>query len=231
MQITGKPSDPNIIASPRVNLGIVEVTSGQTGAVIILNTGQTQALEVSGITTSGLNTSRFTIDSFPASIVPGESGDIRLGFDAKLQAGLYQAVLEFATNDPDLACCKLKSWSEPRTSLALSLISPSVMLPGANPFKVSSSDGFSGNVLTGDGSAFLGVAEIATGTALQVADGVPARVTEEHLNTLGEMSVSLWVQANIIDAAPHTLLGNGEPPAPSLPLILLDGNLSWFVDT
>ncbi len=230
VEVAGKPSDPNIIAAPRINLGKLGVTPGQTGSVTILNTGESEDLTITGVTLSGDNPGNFTVTSFPNQIAPGESGEVQLGFDARLQPGRYQTVLEIATNDPDLAVLNVEV-----TVGAEDIAGPIAHFSlddavGSDVVQGISANGLTGTVDTTAGVATLGVEGLATGTALQVADGGFVRVFDEALNAIDAFSISMWVRADVVDAAAQTLVAQGEPPAPTVGLILLGGDLQWFVD-
>ncbi len=230
VETAGKPSDPNIIAAPRVNLGKLAVTPNQPASVRLLNTGETQPLEIASVEITGADAGHFTVAGFPAAIAAGGEGTIDLLFDAELRVGLFQAVLEVATNDPDVPLTRIEI-----TAGGVDLAGPVAHFPldeteGATEVQGISSNGLLGTIEPGDGSATLGADGFPAGTGLEVAGGGALRVFHDAIGALEELSVSMWVRAESTDDTPQTLFGKGEPPSPNIALILQGGNLAWFIE-
>ncbi len=71
-------------------------------ALTIINDGEDEILEVTGLTLSGANKDSFSLSAdLPLSIDPGQSVDIDINFDPDGELGLFEAVLEIASNDDD----------------------------------------------------------------------------------------------------------------------------------
>ena len=214
VETAGKPSDPNIIASPRVNLGKLAVTPGQAASVRILNTGDSKPLTISRVDVTGADSDHFTVVDFPSSISPGDEGTIDLLFDAKLRASLFQALLEVTTDDPDVPLTKIEI-----TVGGVDLAGPVAHFPldeaaGSTEVRGISSNGLMGTIEPADGSATLGAEGLATGTSLRVTDGGAMRVADEVIADLPEISVSMWIRAEATGGGPQTLFAKGEPPFP-----------------
>ncbi|MEM7387309.1 MAG: LamG-like jellyroll fold domain-containing protein, partial [Verrucomicrobiota bacterium] len=230
VETAGKASDPNVIASPRVNLGQLPVTPGQEASVRLLNTGESLPLEISNVSVSGPDAANFTVAGFPASIEPGGEGEIQLAFDAMLRSGLFQAVIEVETNDPDLPLTKIEVLVG-----GVDVAGPIAHFPldeaeGSTELQGISSNGLSGTLETDGGTATLGAEGLATGTALQVGGAGALRVQAEEIAAPEAFSVSMWVNIDAVGAVPQTLFAKGEPPTPNLALITTGGNVAWFID-
>jgi hypothetical protein len=87
--------DPGIAVDPVPpfsNNGVAD-----TYTITFSNPGATQALDVSGVTLTGLDADFFTVESFTASVAPGGSGSIEVGF-TPAGSGTYQAELVIASD-------------------------------------------------------------------------------------------------------------------------------------
>ncbi|MEM9480755.1 MAG: choice-of-anchor D domain-containing protein [Verrucomicrobiota bacterium] len=90
--------DPELIVPAFVQLQPTEQNGGATQRTItITNTGATQNLAISGVSFSGTSAFKFSNATFPASLSPGQSGDIQFTFTPG-STGLSSAVLTVSSN-------------------------------------------------------------------------------------------------------------------------------------
>ena len=183
----GKPSDPNIIASPRVNLGPLAVSPAQEVSVRLLNTGASQSLNISDVSLGGADQSHFTVTSFPRSILLGEEGFIELLFDAKLRSGPFQASLSVATDDPDVPTTQIELTAVgeylagPVAHFSLDEAANTTTLAGV------STNALSASVEVAEGSVCLGVEGLASGSAVEIAGNGSIRIGDEAITELDEV--------------------------------------------
>lgn len=225
----GKPSDPNIIASPRVNLGLLAVTPAQSVSVRVLNTGASQSLNLSNVSVSGQDESHFTVTSFPQSILPGEEGFIDLLFDAELRSGPFEATLAVASDDPDVPTTQIEL-----TAVGVDLAGPVAHFSLDEPLDATTLAGISKNTLSAsvevaEGAVSLGVEGLVSGSAAAISGNGSIRIADESVTELDALSVALWVNVDAVGAAAQTLFAKGDPPSPNIALITLGGDLAWFV--
>ena len=179
---------------------------------------------------SGINPDNFSVANFTNSILPSEEGSIDLLFDAKLQSGLFQAVLQVSTNDPDVPVTQIEI-----TAGGVDLAGPIAHFPldeaaGSSEVRGISSNGLVGTIEAGEGSATLGAEGLASGTSIQLEGGGSVRVFGEAIASLSEISVSMWVHTDATGDAPQTFFAKGEPPAPNIALITQGGDVAWFIE-
>ena len=92
----------------------------QTFNIPFSNEGNTGNLTVTSVTPGGATESAFTVNNFTASVAPGQSGNVELGFEPT-GGGLYEATLTIASND---------SISPARTvTLSVNVADPTVTAP------------------------------------------------------------------------------------------------------
>ncbi len=88
--------EPLLIVAPAVvfdNNGVP-----QTFSIPFFNDGSAETLTVASVTPGGFDVDVFTVDGFTASVAPGESGSIELGF-TPFGSGVYEAELLVVSND------------------------------------------------------------------------------------------------------------------------------------
>jgi len=102
------PIDPLLQIENSLNLTLDG--SVQTIDIPVANLGATQNLTLSTPTFSGTNAAAFSLLSSPASLTPGNGGNIQISFNPTGLSGNISASLDFTTNDP----------SQPSVSVALS---------------------------------------------------------------------------------------------------------------
>ncbi|MDG1670976.1 MAG: lamin tail domain-containing protein [Akkermansiaceae bacterium] len=102
------PIDPLLQIESSLNLTLDG--SVQTVDIPVANLGATQNLTLSTPTFSGPNSAAFSLLSSPASISPGNGGNIQISFNPTGLSGNISASLDFTTNDT----------SQPSVSVALS---------------------------------------------------------------------------------------------------------------
>ena len=97
------PDDPNLVVASDFSFGDLDQGQGPyTKALTITNDGEDEILEVTGLTLSGANKDSFSLSAdLPLNLDPGQSVDIDLNFDPDGEMGLFEAVLEIASNDDD----------------------------------------------------------------------------------------------------------------------------------
>ena len=99
---TGRGSgdaDPNLRTR-----SLVELTyDGVDGdfSIPIANVGATQDLNVSGATIGGTNAANFSVVTVPGPIAPGTSADLACNFDPMGAAGVFEATIDIASDDPE----------------------------------------------------------------------------------------------------------------------------------
>jgi len=71
-----------------------------TRTVTVRNTGTTQALTLSSVVPEGADAARFSVPSFPDSIIPGGQGIITLNFTSGGASGCWFSWLRIHSNDP-----------------------------------------------------------------------------------------------------------------------------------
>ncbi len=92
--------DPEIATAGELDFGVLPVgTLGADASLTVENLGAAADLEISAVTVTGTNAAQFTIDSFPAAIAAGGTGDIEVSFDPAGIDGGFSAQLEIASND------------------------------------------------------------------------------------------------------------------------------------
>ena len=103
VSVPPKPDDPNLVVVSDFSFGDLEQGQGPySKALTITNDGEDEILEVTGLTFSGANKDSFSLSAdLPLSLDPGQSVDIDINFDPDGELGLFEAVLEIASNDDD----------------------------------------------------------------------------------------------------------------------------------
>jgi len=101
--VPAAPDDPNLVVASDFSFGDLDQGQGPyTKALTITNDGEDEILEVTGLTLSGANKDSFSLSAdLPLNLDPGQSVDIDLNFDPDGEMGLFEAVLEIASNDDD----------------------------------------------------------------------------------------------------------------------------------
>ena len=103
VSVPPEPDDPNLVVVSDFSFG--DLAQGQgpySKALTITNDGEDEILEVTGLTFSGANKDSFSLSAdLPLSLDPGQSVDIDINFDPDGELGLFEAVLEIASNDDD----------------------------------------------------------------------------------------------------------------------------------
>jgi hypothetical protein len=103
VSVPPEPDDPNLVVVSDFSFGDLEQGQGPySKALTITNDGEDEILEVTGLTFSGANKDSFSLSAdLPLSLDPGQSVDIDINFDPDGELGLFEAVLEIASNDDD----------------------------------------------------------------------------------------------------------------------------------
>ncbi len=84
------PADPDLDAPASFDFGSADASEATVdGQFTVTNAGATQMLEISGITFEGGSFMRFDDISFPATLGPGESGDVVLRYTTEGEAGIF----------------------------------------------------------------------------------------------------------------------------------------------
>ena len=104
VSIPAEPDDPNLAVDS--NFSFEDLVQGQgpyTRALTVTNDGEDEILEITALNLSGANQDSFSISAeLPMSIDPGDSIDLEVLFDPDGEIGLFEAVLEIASNDDDV---------------------------------------------------------------------------------------------------------------------------------
>ena len=103
VSVPPEPDDPNLVVASDFAFGDLEQGQGPySKALTITNDGEDEILEVTGLTFSGANKDSFSLSAdLPLNLDPGQSVDIDINFDPDGELGLFEAVLEIASNDDD----------------------------------------------------------------------------------------------------------------------------------
>ena len=103
VSVPPEPDDPNLVVALDFAFGDLEQGQGPySKALTITNDGEDEILEVTGLTFSGANKDSFSLSAdLPLNLDPGQSVDIDINFDPDGELGLFEAVLEIASNDDD----------------------------------------------------------------------------------------------------------------------------------
>ena len=104
VSIPAEPDDPNLAVDSNFSFGdLVQGQGPYTRALTVTNDGEDEILEITALNLSGANQDSFSISAeLPMSIDPGDSIDLEVLFDPDGEIGLFEAVLEIASNDDDV---------------------------------------------------------------------------------------------------------------------------------
>ncbi len=221
--------DPNLVAKSKLGFGQVPSTPATTQILTIRNVGASQDLSITEARVSGINAANFSVGDLPASIPAGERADVEITFDAQGQTGLFQATLEFDSNDP----------GDPtsRTEVTASVINrngPAIHLTLDDATGSSEATDVSGNdrhgtFVDGAGPVSLEETALASGTAAGFENGshvsVPGSALDEPLDSF---AVSCWIKADALPAGLQTLFGKGDAESPTFALLTFGESLAWF---
>lgn len=97
------PSFPSLVAPAAVDLGTVFSDPPAVAAQFTIGNSDLVAtnLTVDSVTFSGPGAAHFTPGAFPATLLPGQSGQVAFTFDSGGILGNYDAIVEIASNDPN----------------------------------------------------------------------------------------------------------------------------------
>ena len=104
VSIPAEPDDPNLAVDSNFSFGdLVQGQGPYTSALTVTNDGEDEILEITALNLSGANQDSFSVSAeLPMSIDPGDSIDLEVLFDPDGEIGLFEAVLEIASNDDDV---------------------------------------------------------------------------------------------------------------------------------
>ncbi|MEM7383739.1 MAG: LamG-like jellyroll fold domain-containing protein, partial [Verrucomicrobiota bacterium] len=222
--------DPALVTTSKSSLGqVTSVPPTHRGSFQIRNLGETQDLTISGITVSGANADRFTVDSFPATIAPGETGEVVYTFDSKGESGGFVAELEITSNaeeDPvrtvevSAAVINLQG---PVAHYHLDEGSPEDPVRDASGRERDGSYAAKGGAISPGEAALAGTA----GTAVRLEGGADISIPVSVFDGFDPISVSMWIQPDEV-ANLQTLVAKGAQ-TPDFAVLLGGGALNWFV--
>lgn len=96
LMLVGVKGDPALVLPPPLTRPLASTTEF---TVPVFNAGPSEVLSVYQATVEGIDADKFTVLDVPGDLAPGESGNIRLAFDAGTATGTVSAVLKVTSND------------------------------------------------------------------------------------------------------------------------------------
>lgn len=134
VMFTVSTPDPFLSAPSELDFGTISALNTEQADIPISNLGATQTLHIDEAALAGFDTDFFTVDSFPATLDPGEDGSIAVTFDPDEFDGDFAASLE-VTSDSGGTAGTLSTINLAATALLDPLIQtpPSVAYPFTLP--------------------------------------------------------------------------------------------------
>lgn len=180
------------VPDPLIDLGPAPVfprilpTASVQSTLTVANDGLTQPLLISGVALSGADAGKFVVDSFPASIAPGSTGDILVSFVPGGQDGNYTATLEITSNDQGVENTVIPVGLQASTDL-LALLSKPLITASATGFNANFGadklfDGTAADFATAGGGAGAPLSQ-AGGTWVELDFGTPVAMDRMILAT------------------------------------------------
>jgi hypothetical protein len=130
LNATSVPDPLIAVLAPPVFPRILPTASVQR-TVTVANDGLTQPLLISAIALAGADAGKFTVDSFPASIAPGSTGEIVVSFVPAGEDGNYSATLEITCNDAGIPDSVIPVALQASTDLLALLSQPAITAAAA----------------------------------------------------------------------------------------------------
>lgn len=165
IQLNSAP-DPDLSVAATFTLPGIPPSTTRQMQIPVTNLGITQPLAISGVSITGPDADKFSLDSFPSSIAAASAGNIAVTFDPDGVEGSFSATLEITCNDEGFE----------GTVVTVNLFASTDLLGVYNhPTIMAASPGFNGdytaaNLFDGTASEFA-TAGAGAGTPLSHANG------------------------------------------------------------
>ncbi len=173
--VTSAP-DPDLSVASAVTFPGVHPSATRQMQIPVNNLGLTQALAISGVTVTGPDSDKFTINSSPTTIPAASAGNIAVTFDPEGVEGNFSAALEITCNDEGFEGTVVTVNLQASTDLLGAYSHPTIMAasPGFNGDYTAANlfDGTAAEFATAGGGAGTPLSQ-ANGTWVELDFGAP----------------------------------------------------------
>ena len=225
--------DPNLRVQTRNVFGELPNASRQTVTLEITNTGQVNALNISGSEITGQDRDNYTVADLPTTVAPGEKAAFSVTFDPMGRAGGFTAFLELTSDDSGDAI----------VSVDLSALIPNANglvahyamddAEGSTQMLDTSGRGRHGDYrTTGTSMVQLGQPALASGTSVNFSLGDSGAAFAEVADTFDpfvDTSISLWFNPEPSAGGVNVMLSKSQQEANGDPFALAYADGAFFV--
>ena len=221
--------DPNLSAPKVIDFGqVASVPPQHSTSFTVRNSGGENTLTISGVEITGLDAGNFTVDSFPASLGPKESGLVEVTFDSKGETGGFSATIQMSSNDASDSVVEVGL-----SAGIINLQGPVAHYPldeAAGETEIRDVSGFNrhGTAEPGNtGTVTLGEAAVGAGTSASFSNGGQVAVPASQFDAFTDFTVSLWMESETLSSTNKSLIGKGDT-SPSFAILVNNGALIWL---
>ena len=233
VMLHGTIHDPHLVAGAELDFGNMPAGSGPKQMLFpIQNTGGAKILHLDAVNVLGPLATNFTVNSFPATLAAGATGNITVTFDRMGGDGSFSAQLEIQSDDPLNATMTIPVKAE------VAFVNPLVAWwPLDTDASDASGNGFDGTVIdpvtfgeaganaaTGSSALFEGTGHIDIAYDPRLNPGIKAPAGA------ASFTVTLWAYPTAVaDGAHHSPYTSREDNAANVngPIIYLEPGGLW----
>ncbi len=203
------PDDPNLAVSSAPNLdGLPKVPNVKTFSFPIVNNGSAQTLHITNVTLAGLDAGYYSVQSFPATLAPGESSALVFQLDSAGEVGRYSGTATVTSDDPTTPSLLL--------DLSARVVSAQTLLgfysfdDAANPLKDES--GANRTLVSGTAPPTYAGAGGFNGSGAFTYDGTQRLAAPININPSVEprLTMGAWVKTASLETGLRKVLGSDD---------------------